>query len=88
MSKVSKIFRDQTTIIKHVQIKHLFFPIWRFQHFKDILQNPKIKQMATRFSNHSEGHQNPISGLKGTAILLKGWILPIGGASAGEGLRL
>ena len=32
-----------------------------------------------------EGHQNPISGL---VILLKGWIWPIGEASAGEGLRL
>ena len=35
---------------------------------------------------NSEGHQNPISGSKVTAILLKGWILPIGGASSGEGL--
>ena len=35
-----------------------------------------------------EGHQNPISGLKGTAILLKGWIFPIAGASPGEGHRL
>ena len=35
-----------------------------------------------------EGHQNPISGSKVTVILLKGWILPIGEASAGEGLRL
>ena len=34
-----------------------------------------------------EGHQNPIIGSKVTAILLKGWILPIGGASAVEGLR-
>ena len=34
-----------------------------------------------------EGHQNPIIGSKFTAILLKGWILPIGGASAVEGLR-
>ena len=33
-----------------------------------------------------EGHQNPLSGSKVTAILLKGWIWPIGGASAGEGL--
>ena len=33
-----------------------------------------------------EGHQNPISGSKVTAILLKEWILTIGGASAGEGL--
>ena len=35
-----------------------------------------------------KGHQNPISGSKDMAILLKGWILPIGGASPGEGLRL
>ena len=34
-----------------------------------------------------EGHQNPISGSKVTAILLKGWILPNGGASAVDGLR-
>ena len=31
-----------------------------------------------------EGHQNPISGSKVTAILVKGWILPIGGASSGR----
>ena len=35
-----------------------------------------------------EGHPNPISGSKVTASLLKGCILPIGGASAGEGLLL
>ena len=35
-----------------------------------------------------KGHQNPISGSKVTAILLKGWIWPVGEASAGEGLRL
>ena len=34
-----------------------------------------------------EGHQNPINGSKVTAILLQGRILPIGGASAVEGLR-
>ena len=34
------------------------------------------------------GHQNPINGSKVTAILLKGRILPTGGASAGEGLHL
>ena len=32
-----------------------------------------------------EGHQNRISGSKVKAILLKGWILPIGRASAVEG---
>ena len=35
-----------------------------------------------------EGHQNPTSGSKVRAILLKGLILPIGGASAEEGLRM
>ena len=35
-----------------------------------------------------EGHQNPMSGSKVTPILLKGWILPIGGASSGEGHRI
>ena len=35
------------------------------------------------------GHQNPINGSKVTAILLKGWILPVSGASvsAVEGLQ-
>ena len=33
-----------------------------------------------------EGHQNPFSGSKVTAILLKEWIWPIGGGSVGEGL--
>ena len=31
-----------------------------------------------------EWHQNPTSGSKVLAILLKGWILPIGGASSGR----
>ena len=33
-----------------------------------------------------KGHQNPISGSKVMVILLKGLILPLGGASAMEGL--
>ena len=35
-------------------------------------------------SHNPEGHHNPFSGSKGTAILLKRWILPIGGASSGR----
>ena len=31
-----------------------------------------------------EGHPNHITGSKVTAILLNGWILPIGGASSGR----
>ena len=34
-----------------------------------------------------EGHQNRMSGSKAAAILLKGRILPIGRASAVEGLQ-
>ena len=33
-----------------------------------------------------EGHPNCTTGLRVTAILLNGWILPIGGASSVEGL--
>ena len=43
--------------------------------------------MIKKFIN-PKGHLNPITGSKVTAILLKVWILPIGGASAGEDLRL
>ena len=42
--------------------------------------------MIKTFLNPEE-HQNRISGSKELAILLKGWILPIGGASSVEGLR-
>ena len=31
-----------------------------------------------------EGHQNPIRGAKVTAVLLKGWILAIGGVASGR----
>ena len=41
--------------------------------------------MIKNFLN-PEGHQNPFCGSKVMAILLKGWIWPIGGVSAGKGL--
>ena len=34
-----------------------------------------------------EGHRNLSIGLKVTAILMNGWILPTGGACIGKGLR-
>ena len=34
--------------------------------------------------NFPEGHQNPISCSKVTGILLKGWILPVGGVASGR----
>ena len=42
--------------------------------------------MIKNFLN-PKGHENPFSGSKVTGIILKGWIWPIGGALAGEGLR-
>ena len=39
--------------------------------------------MIKNFLN-SKGHQNPFSGSKVTAILLKGWVWPIGGVASGR----
>ena len=39
--------------------------------------------MIKKFLN-PEGHQNPFSGSKITAILLTGWIWPIGGVALGR----
>ena len=49
-------------------------------------RSSSYKIVIKNFLNPKE-HQNCILGSKAMAILLKGWILPIGGASAGEGLR-
>ena len=43
--------------------------------------------MIKNFLN-PEGHQNRINGSKVMAILLKGWISPIGGASTVEGYEI
>ena len=40
--------------------------------------------MVIKNSLNPKGHQNPISGSKVTAVLLKGYILPINGASSGK----
>ena len=42
--------------------------------------------MIKNFLN-PEGHEKNINGLKVTSVLLKGCILPIGGASSVEGLQ-
>ena len=42
---------------------------------------------AFRHKIDSKGHANCITGSEVKAILLNGWILPIGGASAVEGLQ-
>ena len=44
--------------------------------------------IVIKHSLNLKGHQNPISASKVTTIILKRWILPISGASAGKGLRL
>ena len=44
--------------------------------------------IVNKSSLNPKGHFNPMSGSKVTAIVLKGWILPIGEASSGEGVQL
>ena len=60
------------------------------QTIRDITSSYKIDYSDIVIKNclNPEGHQNTISGSKVTAIILKGWILHIGGASSGEGPRL
>ena len=58
------------------------------QTFRDSNSSYKIDYVILiKTCLNPKGHQNPISGSKVSAILLKGWILPIGGASAVEGLQ-
>ena len=72
----------QSQGLLHKQARHA-------QTVRDSSSNYKIDYVIVikNFFLNIEGHQNPINGSKVTAILLKGWILPIGGASAVEGLR-
>ena len=49
-----------------------------------------IKEIMLQFLKeilNLKGHPNGITGSKVTAILLNGWALPIGGASAVKGLQ-
>ena len=48
---------------------------------------PKRLEIVIETFLNAKGHQNPINGSKVTAVLLKGWILPFGGASAVKGLQ-
>ena len=56
-----------------------------FPNILEFLADPGKVIVIKNFLN-LEGHQNPIIGSKVTAILLKGWISPIGGALPVEGL--
>ena len=58
------------------------------RHAKTVRDRSSSYKIVIKNFVNPKGHQNPISGLKVTAIILKGCILPIGGASAGEGLCL
>jgi hypothetical protein len=53
-----------------------------------LFYNWKTYVMAIKNFINPKGHQNPINESKVTVFLLTGWILPIGGASVEEGLRL
>ena len=55
------------------------------QTVRDRTSSYKIDQiLVTKNILNPEGHQNHNIGSKVTAILLKGWILPIGGVSSGR----
>ena len=56
---------------------------------EDGVFSKKIDHVTIFFldSLNLEGHPNPITGSRVTAILMNGWILPIGRASAVEGVR-
>ena len=57
--------------------------------FEDVAFSHKIDYVTIfREILNPKGHPNCITGLKFTVILLNGWILPIGGASAMKGMRL
>ena len=54
-----KELQDKCYMIKHFKIKSLdcfFVPSWRFQHFKQLLQNPKHELIASFFINHYWTH--------------------------------
>ena len=66
--------RSMKRIIKRV------VPWWKNGSFKN---KNLTNVIVIQNSLNPKGHQNPISGSKVTVILLKPWILPIGGASSG-----
>ena len=53
MSKVQKIFQEEKNHKTCAKKIVFLVPIWRFQHFRHLLQNPKLKRMANCFSYHS-----------------------------------
>ena len=76
----------QTPLLLINSLTHPLVPtVLRRRHTQTVRDRSVI--VMKNFLNPNE-HQTPIIGSKVTAILLKGWIWPIGEASAGEGLRL
>ena len=63
-------------------------PIGLFEIWKSAIYFSTFRQTNSKEILNLKGHLNRIIGSKFTAILLNGWILPIGGASAVKGLPL
>ena len=59
----------------------------RRRHPQTVIASTSSYKIGIKTFLNPEGHQHRITGSKVTAILLKRWILPIGGASSVEGLR-
>ena len=54
------------------------------RHAQTVRDSTSSFKIVTKYFLIPQGHQNPSSGSKNTAILLKGWILPIGGVLSGR----
>ena len=95
LTLISRPGRSQVLLYK--QLRHWFInslsdPLFptdflrrQAQTVRDSTSSYKIDYIIVKknFVNHKV-HQNPSSGLKVTTILLKGWILPIGGVALGR----
>ena len=82
MDRVERI-QNYVSVVLH--LRDVYVLVFLKPSLRDRCSSHKIDYVIVilNFLN-LEGHQNPISGSKVTDILLKGWILPIGGASAGR----
>ena len=93
LALISRPGRSQGLLYKHLCcsfIHWLIHPlVCHARLVRDGSSSYKINYViVTKNSLNPKWHQNTINNSKVMAILLKGRILPIGGASAGEGLRL
>ena len=54
VKSVENILKKEMIITEHINKKHQIFlvPVWRYQYFIHLLQNPNLKLMASFLNNH------------------------------------